>query len=729
MPPGVPLRRRLFLLVAAALLPLAAMAVFAVLAVLQQQREQAQRAGLEITRALAIAIDGELNRSVAVLEVLAGSPLLAQEDLRAFSTLMRHVVSTRSAWLAAILAHPDGRPVVNTQFPDGAPLPPLVDRESFAAAVSKRAPVIGDLTKGRRGNALFSVRVPVLRDGRVHYVLTAVVRPDAILEVVQRQRVPEEWVVSVFDAKRQRVARSRQHQENLGSPPSPTLGELMDRKGAEGTGITHALEGNRIYTAFSRLPDSHWSVAIGIPAEDVEAAALRSFAALFGGVLASIALGAFAALLIGRGITAPIAELARAAQALGQRVRPSEPRTDIREIRAVGSALGAASGELARSEKERESLLMREQQARAAAERASRAKDEFLAMLGHELRNPLGAISNASLLLQDPKVDARGAALARGIIRRQVDHLARMTDDLLDAGRAITGKISLHRRPLDLAEAVRETLATLQERAARHKLVAALEPAWVDADATRIEQIVSNLVLNAVKYTPEGGTIRVAVRLEQGAAVLRVADEGIGMPPELTPQVFELFVQGKRDLDRAHGGLGIGLTLVRRLAELHGGSAEAHSDGPGSGSRFTVRFPAIPRPARADAPAPPADPAVAKDILVVEDNADARESLHRLLELAGHRVRVAADGPGGLDALLAEPPDIALVDIGLPHMDGYEIARRVRRERPGGRPYLVAVTGYGAPEDRERALEAGFDEHIVKPVDEAALRRLLAAAP
>ena len=725
MPRSVPLRRRLFVLVAAALLPLAAMAVFAVLIVLQQQREQAQVATLEITRALATAVDGELARTVAILQLLASSPLLETDDLRGFDQLARRALGARPSLSTVILADPSGRQLVNTDLALGERMPQTVERETFEDTVRERRPVIGHLAKGPRNQFAVPVRVPVLRNGEVRYVITAVVRPDAFLEVILRQRVPETWVVSVFDAKRQRVARSRQHQQNLGTPPSATLVQLMDRSGAEGTGVTEALEGDRIYTAFSRLPDSRWSVAIGVPATDVEGAAWRSFGALLGGVLASIALGGIAALFIGRRISRPIGQLAAAAQALGRRERPREPQTDLRELREVGAALEAAASELSRNEAEREALLESEQQARASAERASRAKDEFLAMLGHELRNPLGAISNASLLLQHG-ADAKSAELARGIIRRQVDHLSRMTDDLLDAARAITGKISLHRRPIDLAPAVRDTLATLRARTERHRVEASLAPAWVDADSTRVEQIVTNLVVNAAKYTPEGRAIRVCVRAEEGEAVLEVADEGIGMPPELAPQVFELFVQGHRELDRAHGGLGIGLTLVRRLAELHGGSAHATSDGPGKGSRFTVRFPSIrPQGMRATA-APSAGAPTPRDIVLIEDNADARESLQRLLELAGHRVRVAADGAAGLDALLASPPEVALVDIGLPKLDGYEIARRVRGELSRRRPFLVAVTGYGAPEDRERALEAGFDEHLVKPVDDAELRRLFA---
>ena len=252
---------------------------------------------------------------------------------------------------------------------------------------------------------------------------------------------------------------------------------------------------------------------------------------------------------------------------------------------------------------------------------------------------------------------------------------------------------------------------------------------WIDADPTRIEQIFGNLLVNALKFTPEGGTITVSVAKEGDDAVLRVTDTGIGMPPELTARVFEPFVQGERPLDRSFGGLGIGLTLARRLAELHGGSAAAASEGPGHGSVFTVRLPAAraPQMARRRPDAKPSTPA--RDVLVVEDNADARETLRRILELEGHRVRVAADGVSALEAVRSAAPEIALIDIGLPNMDGYELARRIRNEvEASRRPYLVAVTGYGLPEDRKRTREAGFDLHIVKPVDAALLADILERA-
>jgi CheY-like chemotaxis protein/anti-sigma regulatory factor (Ser/Thr protein kinase) len=313
-------------------------------------------------------------------------------------------------------------------------------------------------------------------------------------------------------------------------------------------------------------------------------------------------------------------------------------------------------------------------------------------------------------------------------VERQTKHLARLTDDLLDAGRALLGKIVLQRRALDLAAVVGGALSTMRSagRLGAHRVKAELESVWVDGDFARIEQIVANLVGNAVKYTPHGGAITVRVAREGGQALLSVTDSGAGMPAALVPRVFEPFVQGERELDRSHGGLGIGLTLVRRLAQLHGGSASAESAGAGLGSRFTVALPAIEAPQAASPAEPLAPGAAPRDILLIEDNADAADMLRRLLEVAGHRVRVAPDGIQGLAALREAPPDVALIDIGLPRMDGYELVRQARASMDGRRrPLLVALTGYGLAEDRRRAIESGFDAHLVKPVAPATLLNVL----
>ncbi len=722
---SVPLRRRLLLLVAAAILPIAAMTGLALAALWEQQRGQAERLGLDITRALASAADSELRRAIAVLEGLAVSQALVENDFARYHRVLERALSGRSDWLTITLADDQGRQVLDAGRPYGERLAPTVEHESLEEALHSSAPVVGALVRGPSGAWTVPVRIPVLREGAVRYVLTAMVKPQTFVDMLNRQRLPQDWVVSVFDAHGLRVARSRQHDQFLGKQAGPSLRQLMAPESLEGTGISYALEGERVYSAFSRSSATGWTVAVGIPPSFVEAGARRSLAVYGGGILLSIAAGILAALAIARRITVPMAGLSAAAQALGRREGLAPPESDIAEIRRVADSLEFAAAERQRSDAERQQLLEREQEARAIAEAANRSKDEFLAMLGHELRNPLGAIANGARLLDAP--DEATRAHAREVIARQVQHLARMTDDLLDAARAMTGKIVLQRQPLDLADAAARAVAALRAsgRGGEHRFVAALAPAWVEADATRIEQVLSNLLANAVKYTPAGGTITVSVAHEGREAVLRVADEGIGMPAELLERVFEPFVQGERPLDRSFGGLGIGLTLVRRLAELHGGTASAASDGPGRGSVFTVRLPAI-DPVAGRAPRAARTAPMRRRVLVVEDNADARETLRRLLEFEGHSVRVAGDAEAALAALRTEASDVALIDIGLPGMDGYELARRIRAELDRERALvLAAVTGYGLPEDRRRSAAAGFDAHLVKPLDLEALSALL----
>jgi signal transduction histidine kinase/CheY-like chemotaxis protein len=363
------------------------------------------------------------------------------------------------------------------------------------------------------------------------------------------------------------------------------------------------------------------------------------------------------------------------------------------------------------------------------AESANRAKDEFLAMLGHELRNPLGAIASAVRVLERVDNDAARAAPARAIITRQVDRLARMVDDLLDVTRVTTGKIALQRRPVDLVDGVSACVAALNaaKRLEGYELQVEAEPVWVDADPARLEQIVMNLLLNALKYTPPGGRIRVVTQTERDQGVLRVEDTGIGISPELMPRIFDLFVQGHREPDRAHGGMGVGLTLVRRLTDLHGGQVDVASDGSGRGSVFTVRLPLAAGPqALVESSKLSTTEAVRRRVLTIEDYADARDSLRSLLELSGHEVREAADGPTGVELALRLRPDVVLIDIGLPGLDGYGVARRIRSAPHGHLMVLAAVTGYGQPEDRRKAEEAGFDALLVKPVDPDQLTEILA---
>jgi PAS domain S-box-containing protein len=364
---------------------------------------------------------------------------------------------------------------------------------------------------------------------------------------------------------------------------------------------------------------------------------------------------------------------------------------------------------------------------RDRAERDNHTKDEFLAMLAHELRNPLGAITSAVRVAASTAAEGEPASRAHEVIARQVGHISRLIDDLLDVERVVAGKTRLNRQPLDMAEAVRRAVATFSDdaRLDRH-LDISTESVWVDGDAVRIEQVLTNLVTNAVKYTPPGGRIRVALRADGRDAVLSVEDTGFGISPTLLPFIFDLHVQADRTLDRAQGGLGIGLTLARRLVELHGGTIVASSEGEGRGSRFTVRLRQIPSAGRSSAVSfPPDRRAQPRRVLLIEDSADAREMLRMTLELAGHVVYDAADGVRGLELLNVVRPDVGIIDISLPRMDGYQVARRIREEPHGRGMLLLALTGYGLPGDAQRSSEHGFDYHLVKPVDPDHLTRLI----
>jgi PAS domain S-box-containing protein len=365
--------------------------------------------------------------------------------------------------------------------------------------------------------------------------------------------------------------------------------------------------------------------------------------------------------------------------------------------------------------------ITQRKRAEEALRAADRAKDEFLAMLGHELRNPIGALASAVRILDLQQPSANLVARARAVIARQLDQLSHLIDDLLDASRVTSAKMRLSRRPLDLSYVVKETIEVLRTRGIvdRHQLTFSGSQVWIDADETRIEQIVTNLVGNALKFTPPGGAIIVNVRSDGRYALLAVKDTGIGIAAESLPTIFDLFVQSETSLDRSQGGLGIGLTLVRRLAELHGGNVQAASDGAGMGSTFTVRLPAMTAPHGDSDEQLPGIAAARKPrrVLIVEDNDDAREMLSILLRTEGHEVEVAHDGPSGLRAALTFRPDIGLLDLGLPGFDGYTLARKIRADDKGNQIYLVALTGYGQSEDRLRSEQAGFDELLVKPLD------------
>ena len=451
------------------------------------------------------------------------------------------------------------------------------------------------------------------------------------------------------------------------------------------------------------------------------------------GILGLAILGAFAAALLlsawlQRAVTAPLLGLADAARRVVERrdfsVRAGETTED--EIGVLARAMNAMLAGLEREIAERRS-------AEEALRAADRRKDEFLATLAHELRNPLAPVRNAIHLMQAAPADSALMTEARGMIDRQVRQMVRLIDDLLDVSRITTGKLALRRERVELRAVANAALEAVQPlvRERGHELVVDLPSAdlSINVDATRLSQVFLNLLNNAAKFTPQGGRIEFSVRVEDRSLVAHVRDNGIGIAADMISEVFEMFAQADRSLERTTGGLGVGLALSRRLVDLHGGTIEAHSAGLGRGAEFVVRIPAVSaesaRSAR-EAGDGQGGPHTPRRVLIVDDNRDFADSLARVLQHAGHEVRMAYDGIKGLEAAKQMRPHVALVDLGMPGLNGYDLARRLRSDPATAPVVLVAVTGWGQPRDRELGKEAGFDAYLVKPVDVELVQSLLA---
>jgi signal transduction histidine kinase len=417
-----------------------------------------------------------------------------------------------------------------------------------------------------------------------------------------------------------------------------------------------------------------------------------------------------------------------------------------RELEALNRTLQRANTELEAANRSLQTEVMERTRVEQALKEADRHKDEFLAMLAHELRNPLAPIHNALQLMQRTSVPDPQFAWSRDVIKRQVTHLTRLVDDLLDVSRITRGKINLTKEVIEVSTLIARTVETVQPLFEEYGHTLAVDvPAGVLAvlgDPTRLTQALGNVLGNAAKYTDRNGRISLIATQRDGEVEIRVRDNGIGIPQELLPAIFNLFTQLDRTSGRPQSGLGIGLALVKRLVEMHGGSVTAHSDGLGRGSEFTIRLPLFIRePDRAGRPLQnlseleqsmtnlEGTPRTQRRILVADDNNDALESLATLLQLSGHEVYTAPNGAMALEAAEQHRPEVALLDIGMPKLDGYEVARRIRAQPWGQRITLVALTGWGQDSDRRRSQEAGFDSHLVKPLDLDKLTELLAGLP
>jgi signal transduction histidine kinase len=731
-----PLRSHLVVLVVGTMIPVVAFSFFIFRQLTSHQQAAAERRLTQSAHDLAGLIDREMASTIRALQALARSERLERGDLASFYAELTRAIPTQPSWNMVILLSPDGQQLLNTRYNAGEPLPAANEPESVRHVAATRRPGVGTLVPGRHGLLAFPVRVPVSYDDELRYVLTAVIEPGAVADLVAAQQFSdEEWTRTVIDSRGTVVARTRDPANFVGRPATPSF---FERVRADRAGATRSvtLEGRPVYTGFSRAPLSDWTGIVVVPREVIDGPARRTqlgLAAVGGAMLLLSGSGAF---VLSRRLARGIATASAAAADLASGRTPRLPASPVAEIDSLGRALSQSAELLARHERDRNDHLARADAARAEAEAASRAKDEFLAMLGHELRNPLAPIrTGVHLLTTLPPGDERVPSVHQ-TIERQVTHMTRLVDDLLDASRVARGLVRLDPRPLDLRAVVRDVADDFrpQFEAAGISLHATRQPdapVPVDGDPTRLAQSLGNLLHNALKFTPSGGQVTVTLTTDPTHATLAVRDTGAGMAPDLLPRLFQPFSQGSQSLGRSSGGLGLGLALVRGLVSLHGGTVSAHSDGPTSGSTFTIRLPLttkpIPAARPADPPAAASSAAAGRRVLIVEDLRDAARTLKLLLTVDGHDVRVAPTAADAISAVGAFTPDVVICDIGLPDMDGYDLCRHLRDLPSLHATRLIALTGYGQSEDVARAADAGFHLHLTKPVDVATLRTAVAA--
>ncbi|MBC7684167.1 MAG: hybrid sensor histidine kinase/response regulator [Bdellovibrionales bacterium] len=718
------IRRHLALMATAIMVPVTLVSALALNSLLGAERQALLQSMRETARATGMAVDREWSTADGVARALTISRPLMGGDFAQFDRQVR--LANGDSGMHTALIDDGGRQILNTVRPFGTPigLPGAAVRARVNGVLAAGKSQISNLIVGRAtGKHVAALEIPVTLDDGRRMVISEWFYAEHFATAFPVEKQPASWLIGIFDGAGRTVLRNRGPHEYMGQLPKADLLNAIT-SGHPGLLRNESRDGIALYTVLSRSDRSGWTVAVGVPVHVVEAAARNAVLMSGAGFLAALLCAIAAAYLFGQRLVRALDNAVRATAALGKGEAPVLERSPIDEIGRLELALVDAGRALTASAAEREFLLADARQARAVAESQNRAKDDFLAMLGHELRNPLSAIMSGVSLLELP-VGADTSARARGAIRRQCDLLVNIVDELLDASRVMTGKVSLSRQVLDLGAAVRACMdaAAMRGAGGAHVCRSRLEAVLIDADPTRLDQIINNLLDNAFKYTAEGGEVDVSVREERGFAVLEVRDSGMGIDSELLPTIFDVFIQGAASIDRAKGGLGIGLAVVKSMAAQHGASVSAASAGPGQGSTFTVRFP------RASAVAAPQARAVAAPargsatVLVIDDNDDARELLVQVLEISGHRVLQARSGEQGLALAAADLPAVAVIDIGLPGLSGYEVAAALRAGAATGAMRLVALTGYGQEDDRAEALASGFDLHMTKP---AKLDELLA---
>jgi signal transduction histidine kinase len=724
----VPLKRHLLVLVLGALLPLLALAVALTVLLVLEARNRAEAALHENARLLASGLDAELNRSIAAMQTLARNESLRRGDLARFYEEARDARDALDLWDNVLLLSPTGEHLFNLLRPFGTPLPPVPQPDGPLTATRTRAPYVSNALRGRVDTDwLMFMNYPVIVGDEVKYVL-GVTMNYRYWSRWLRERAPQDYGASIIDRNYVVLARTEDAERLAGQPVQPWFREVLE-KSYGGTVRGAGLVNPDLVVAFHRSELSGWHINLFTAGNVLDAPGKRSALMLAIGVALALAMAIAFALARAAVLTRGIHGLQRALEGLkGERPEVPALSSPIDEVNAAIEAARDTAAALRARRDEIEALQAGLRAQNEQLSQADRRKDEFLATLAHELRNPLAPIRSAAEILKHHGIAPADAARARDVIERQALHMTRMVDDLMEVGRITHGELQLRKETVALADALRWALEAAQPAldaaGVALELEGAAQPLYVAADPTRLVQILANLLGNAAKFTPRGGHAWLRARRDGAWIELSVRDDGIGIEPGQLPRLFEMFSQAQPALERGRGGLGIGLALVRGLVERHGGTVEAKSAGPGRGAEFVVRLPAAEAPQEARQPQSQV-PVGKKRVLVADDNRDAADSLGFLLRTMGHEVRVAYDGEQALAAGADFRPDTVILDIGMPRANGYDVAARARESDWGRGATLIALTGWGQRRDKAMAARAGFDYHLTKPVEAAALEALL----
>ena len=731
------IRAYLFMMAAGILVPVILFSGLALNMLQNAEKDAALGALGETANALAQRVDRDLYSAQAALQVLAASPALAAGDYREYYKQASVTNIGDTGW--HVLLGEDGQQLINTSAPYGQVLPQSLTPEQVRQFIRDGKTRVSEVRRGEKtGRLRTTVMLPVALPNGRGGIIVQTLATDHFVRLIQGIKVPAGWLVAIIDGKGNFVARNMDPETRVGTPARP---ELVAAAGKAASGlIRHStLEKTEAYDVFTHSSLSGWTVAVAAPVALIEQSARKASLVAAMGLLAAT-LGAVAlAAFFGRLHVRSMSGAVKAAIDLGNGIPPGRLHSRVIEVNELHAALHAAGEQLVQAqayrrhaEAERQALLEGEQEARRMAEQQNSAKDQFLAMLGHELRNPLAPISTAAQLLKLQPADPDRVRYASEVISRQVEHMNSLLGDMLDVSRVTRGLVSLSVGQAELHEVIERAAEQTHGLidAKHHKLVVSLPagPVHIPGDQTRLIQVFANLLNNAAKYTLSGGRIDVQAILDGDTVVVSVRDNGEGIPNELQGRIFDLFSQGERQPDRSQGGLGLGLALVRSLVNLHGGTVQARSAGPNRGSEFTVRLPFQARAAApAAAPAPVHTDIAALRIMIVDDNIDGALSLSMFLQAAGgHRISTCYDAGTALQQAVADTPDVFILDIGLPDMTGYELARRLKAMPEFAGALYIALTGYGQPQDKERARQAGFAYHLAKPADPQYILGLLA---